>query len=128
MDAIHADGISKKFRLGTLGEHQRLTEALSKGLRRWVAGGGTSQAERQEFWALREVDFRIGHGEVVGIIGHNGAGKSTLLKILPRIVTPTSGRVGVPGRVGSLLDVGRGFHPVLTGTENYFYNGAMFGM
>lgn len=127
--AISVENVSKKFRLGTFGEHHRLTEAISDGFKALLSGNfKTLTGDTREFWALENISFQVLKGEVVGIIGHNGAGKSTLLKILSRIVTPTKGRIGVRGRIGSLLEVGTGFHPELTGRENIYLNGAILGM
>lgn len=128
--AVRAEGLGKQFRRGTT-PYKTLRESLSALVRTSTGWGGQrddSSSASEVFWALRDASFEIKHGEVVGIIGRNGAGKSTLLKVLSRITTPTSGRAEIHGRVGSLLEVGTGFHPELSGRENVFMNGAILGM
>jgi ABC-type polysaccharide/polyol phosphate transport system ATPase subunit len=136
---IRAEGLGKKYVIGHQAERERyatLRDVVGRNLRNWgrsaremlrgapiVAGD-----ETEEFWALKDVNFEIKRGDVVGIIGRNGAGKSTLLKVLSRITEPTEGRVTIHGRVASLLEVGTGFHPELTGRENIYLNGAILGM
>ncbi len=134
--AIRADGLSKRFRLGSRLPYRRLSEALDSILMapaKWCAGKSDHTAPSNdvpggEFWALRDVSFELQQGERLGIIGRNGAGKSTLLKILSRVTPPTSGEAEVHGRIGSLLEVGTGFHPELTGRENIYLNGAILGL
>jgi lipopolysaccharide transport system ATP-binding protein len=128
--AIRVEHLGKQYRLG--GQQARystfretLVDTVNAPLR-WLKG--EHRVEQNSFWALDDVSFEVKQGEAVGIIGRNGAGKSTLLKILSRITSPTRGRVDIYGRVGSLLEVGTGFHPELTGRENIFLNGAILGM
>ncbi|MBN9120298.1 MAG: ABC transporter ATP-binding protein [Planctomycetes bacterium] len=124
--AIRVDNLTKRFRLGgRVPGGLNLTERLVSALRAFRRRPATDGAE---FWALKGVSFEVKPGEVVGIIGRNGAGKSTLLKVLSRIVEPTGGRAEIRGRVGSLLEVGTGFHHELTGRENIFLNGSLLGM
>jgi len=130
--AIAASELSKQYTLGVGRRgYDTLRETIARVGRRSVdrlSGQRTSREPRETLWALRELTFTIEQGEAVGLIGHNGAGKTTLLKILSRITEPTSGWADVTGRVGSLLEVGTGFHPELTGRENVFLNGAILGM
>jgi lipopolysaccharide transport system ATP-binding protein len=126
---IHVEGIGKRYRLGQTVRHDTLREAIMHRTR--FGRRSQSTAERranEDFWALKDVSFDVAEGEVVGIIGRNGAGKSTLLKILSRITPPTEGRIHLRGRVASLLEVGTGFHPDLSGRENIYLNGAILGM
>lgn len=119
--AIRVEGLGKRYRLGG----QRAT---GRTLREAIMGLGRRPSRDGTIWALEGIDLEVQRGEVLGVIGRNGAGKTTLLKILSRITEPTTGRVELHGRVGSLLEVGTGFHPELTGRENIFLNGAILGM
>ncbi len=123
--AISAEGIGKRYRLGSV-QGGLLSERIADALRRGRAP--RKEPSERDFWALRDVGFEVPAGQVVGLIGHNGAGKSTMLKIISRITPPTEGHASVRGRVGTLLEVGTGFHPELSGRENVFLNGAVIGM
>ena len=137
--AIEFNNISKQYRLGLVS-----TKTLSHDLQRWwtmnirrkedpylkigETNDRTSKGNSEYVWALKDIDFKVEQGDVVGIIGKNGAGKSTLLKLLSRVTGPTTGTIRAKGRIGSLLEVGTGFHPEMTGRENIYLNGAILGM
>ena len=135
---IEFNNVGKQYILGTIG-----TGTLSQDLNRWWArvrgkedpflkigevNDRTQKGESRFVWALRDISFKVEQGDVVGIIGKNGAGKSTLLKILSRVTSPTTGDIKIKGRIASLLEVGTGFHPEMTGRENIFMNGSIMGM
>jgi lipopolysaccharide transport system ATP-binding protein len=132
--ALTVEALSKQYRIGgPVSGYKTIRESLSNlALHPWCGlpslFHGQNQEKHPRFWAIQDVTFSVNQGEVVGVIGRNGAGKSTLLKVLSQITEPTSGYADVTGRIGSLLEVGTGFHPELTGRENIFLNGAILGM
>jgi lipopolysaccharide transport system ATP-binding protein len=135
--AISVRGLSKRFRLGVRGHrsYRTLRESLAGGVRsagRLTLGAFRRQPSAptgsEDLWALKDVDFDVRPGDVLGVVGRNGAGKSTLLKLMSRITSPSAGEIELRGRVGSLLEVGTGFHPELTGRENVYLNGSILGM
>src|SRR5205085_12625359 len=133
---IQISNLSKSYTISHEGgeKYTALRDVMAKKAKKifsfpkYLRPGITSHSTKEEFWALKDVSFDIQQGDRVGIIGRNGAGKSTLLKIISRITEPTSGTIKIKGRVASLLEVGTGFHPELTGRENIFLNGAILGM
>ncbi len=138
--AIRVENLSKRYRIGLREERDRATLVGTlmdlatqpvrnlRRLRKLTSFGSDEKEAVDIIWALKDISFEVKRGEVVGLIGHNGAGKSTILKVLSRITHPTSGRVEFYGRVGSLLEVGTGFHPELTGRDNIYLNGTILGM
>jgi lipopolysaccharide transport system ATP-binding protein len=131
--AIYVEALGKRYRIGRHERYRTLRDTLTDAVTlpfRWFRNPGLSirNSNPNHIWALKDISFKVKEGEVVGIIGRNGAGKSTLLKILSRITKPTEGYAKIHGRVGSLLEVGTGFHPELTGRENIYLNGAILGM
>ncbi len=130
--AIRCEGVGKRYRIGLRPTYRTLREAISGIVRAPFRARAPRErkpaSDERDLWALRDLSLEVRHGEVLGVIGRNGSGKSTLLKILSRITKPTEGQASIRGRVGSLLEVGAGFHPELTGRENIFLNGAVLGM
>src|SRR5580658_9728318 len=134
--AIRVEDMSKRYEIGTRESYGSLRDTIrnmagapARKIRAALASAKGENIDKSlSLWALRDVNFEVKQGEVLGLIGRNGAGKSTILKILSRITSPTSGRAAVRGRIRSLLEVGTGFHPELTGRENIYLNGAILGM